>query len=114
MCNQPVWIMIWIGVLVVTNMFALAYWDHALAKWIVGIFLFQGMIMMGLYSYYGYEKILGIAHVFWLPLLAYLVLNIGSYAGSFQYYLTVLLGVNALSIVLDVFDVITYFKRKSV
>lgn len=114
MCNQPLWVMAWIGVLVVVNMFALAYWDNTLAKWIVGIFLFQGMIMMALYSHYGYEKILGLAHFFWIPLLAHLVLNIGSYTDSFQHYLIVLLCVNALSVVLDIFDVITYFRQKNV
>ena len=111
MCNQPLWVMFWIGVLVAVNMFSLVYWDHALAKWIVGIFLFQGMIMMALYSYFGYEKILGLAHIFWIPLLAYLFINLGSYTGSFKHYLIVLLCVNAVSIVFDIYDVFTFFKK---
>lgn len=114
MCNQPFLIMVWIVVLVAVNMFALVHWDQALAKWIVGIFLFQGMIMMALYSYYGYEKALGLAHIFWVPLLAYVVLNIESYTGGFQYYLIVLLCVNAVSLVLDIVDVVTYFRAKGV
>lgn len=114
MLNQPLLIMLWIGVLVLANMFALAYWDYALAKWIVGIFLFQGTIMMGLYSYFGYQKILGLAHIFWIPLLIYIVLNLGSYVGNFQTYLLVLLCINAVSVVVDIYDVFTYFKHGSV
>lgn len=113
MINQPLRIKLWIGVLVLVNLFAFVYWNQVLAKWIVGIFLFQGVIMMVLYSFYGYEKILGLAHVFWLPLLLYILVNIGAFTGSFYSYLIVLLCVNALSVVFDILDVITYFKHKT-
>ncbi len=114
MCNQPLWVMAWISVLVVVNMLSLAYWGQPLARWVAGIFLLQGAIMMALYSVYGYEKILGLAHIFWLPLLAYIVFNIGSYTGNFQYYLIALLCINSLSVVFDILDVIDYFKNKTV
>lgn len=113
MCNQPLWVMAWISVLVVVNMSSLAYWDQSLARWVAGIFLIQGAIMMALYSVYGYEKILGLAHIFWIPLLVYVFLNLGSYAGSFQSYLIVLFCINALSVVVDIYDVITYFKNRA-
>ena len=113
MCHQPLWVIIWIGLLIIVNMFALVHWDHELARWIVGIFLFQGMIMMGLYSHYGYEKILGLAHIFWIPLLTYTTLNIGHYNDSFKHYLLVLLCVNTVSLAFDIYDVITYFKSQT-
>ena len=114
MCHQPLWVMIWISVLVIVNMFALVYWKQDLAQWIVGIFLFQGTIMMGLYSRYGYEKILGLAHIFWIPLLVYIILNIDSYNGHFQYYLISLICINAISLVFDIYDITIYFKSKTV
>ena len=111
--KQPAWLLVWLSIVVVVNMFGLVFIDHIIAEWIVGIFLFQSVIMMLLYSYYGYEKILGLSHIFWIPLLGYILLNISSYDGNILYYLSVLLLINAISLVIDSIDVFTYFKQKN-
>jgi hypothetical protein len=54
------------------NVASLLYWSEPLAKIIFVTFMLSAMLMMGLYSKFGFEKILGLGHVLWVPLLAYL------------------------------------------
>ncbi|GJM04417.1 MAG: hypothetical protein DHS20C09_04080 [marine bacterium B5-7] len=113
MFKQPLWVIAWVNTLVLVNMFGIYYFDHVLSKWIVGIFLLQTIFMMILYSYYGYEKILGLAHILWIPLAGYIILDISNYSGQFVYYLIVLLFLNMVSVLFDTYDVIAYFKNKN-
>lgn len=112
--KQPLWVIAWIHILVVANLGAFAFWGEPLAQWIIGIFLVQVMLMMGIYSFFGYEKIMGLAHAFWFPLVAYILLNLADYSGAFFNYLIGLLVINTISLVFDIIDVIAFFKSRRV
>ncbi len=103
--KQPVWIPIWVSALMVVNMVSLAFWSQPLAKVIFVTFLMSAMLMMGLYAKFGFERILGLGHVFWIPLLVYLLVHLRHAEGEFQTYLIVLSLCIGASLLFDAVDV---------
>ena len=69
----------------------------------------SAMLMMALYSRFGYQKILGLGHVLWIPLLIYILLQVPQNDGLFQTYLVVLAISIAISLIFDILDVWQYF-----
>jgi len=112
--EQTVWIPVWVFYLMVINMVSVGFWHEPVAKLVFFTFIVSAMLMMGLYSRYGFEKILGLGHFPWIPLLVYLLTQIPSFAGVFKSYLLVLSISIAISLVFDIIDVWKYFtNRKS-
>ncbi len=111
--QQPVWVSLWVLVLMLVNMASLAFWREAVAQLILMNFLASAMLMMGLYSRFGFTKILGLGHVPWIPLLAYVVTQIPAAEASFKRYLLVLSVSMAISLVLDTIDVWNYFRSRA-
>jgi len=111
--QQPVWIPIWVFYLMVINVASLSFWPESLAKIIFITFMTSAMLMMGLYSRFGFEKILGLGHILWVPLLAYILAQLPVNESSFKIYLLVLSVSIAISLAFDFVDVWKYFiKRK--
>jgi len=112
--QQPVWIPIWVFYLMVINMVSVGFWDEPLAKLIFITFMISAMLMMGLYSRFGFEKILGLGHIVWVPLLVYVLMQLPAVEASFKSYLVVLSVSIAISLAFDIIDVWKYFtNRKS-
>ncbi len=110
--QQPLWVSLWVLFLMLVNMACLAFWQEAVAQLILMNFLASAMLMMGLYSRFGFTKILGLGHVPWIPLLAYVVTQIPAAEASLKRYLLVLSVSMAISLVLDTIDVWTYFTTR--
>lgn len=110
--QQPVWVPIWVFFLMVVNVASVAFWDESLAKIIFVTFMLSAMLMMGLYSRFGFEKILGIGHVLWIPLLVYILMEIPTAKNIFKTYLFVLLISISISLVFDIIDVRKYFTNR--
>jgi len=110
--KQPLWIPIWVFFLVLVNVASVGFWQYPLAKVIVITFMLNSTLMMGLYSWFGFERILGLGHVFWIPLLVYLFTQIPSIPGGFQIYLVVLSISIAISLAFDIVDVWRYFAAR--
>ncbi len=92
------------------NIASLAYWPVLLAKVIFITFMVSAMMMMALYAYFGFEKILGIGHIFWIVLLPYILLELVHADGGFFLYLVTLSVFLTASLVFDAIDVWKYFK----
>lgn len=107
----PVWIPIWVFYLMVINVASVSFWHEPLAKLIFITFMISAMLMMGLYSRFGFEKILGVGHILWIPLLAYVLMRLPAIEASFKIYLVVLAVSIAISLVFDIVDVWKYFKK---
>lgn len=103
--KQPTWIPLWVSALMVVNMASLAFWSEPLAKVIFVTFLMSAMLMMGLYAKFGFARILGLGHVFWIPLLAYILVQLRQAEGAFQTYLIVLSLCIGVSLLFDIRDV---------
>lgn len=110
--DQPAWVARWVFVLMVINMAGLGFWSEPLAKLIVVVFMLSAMLMMGLYAAFGFERILGLGHVFWIPLLGYLLVQLQQTEGLFAGYLIVLSLVIGISLLFDIRDVWIYLSSK--
>ncbi len=112
--QQPVWIPVWVLFQMIVNIESVGFWNEPLAKVIFVTFMISAMLMMGLYSRFGFEKILAIGHILWIPLLVYVVMEIPASSGTFKRYLIVWSIFTVTSLVFDVVDVWKYFtSRKS-
>lgn len=110
--DQPAWVAGWVFALMVINMASLAFWNEPLAKLILVVFMLSAMLMMGLYTVFGFERILGLGHVFWIPLLGYLLVQIPQTEGLFAGYLIVLSLAIGVSLLFDIRDVWIYLSSK--
>ena len=111
--QQPVWIPVWVFYLVLINMVSVIYWPEPLAKLIFITFMISAMLMMGLFSRVGFEKVLGLGHIFWVPLLAYVLIVLPTVESSFKRYLVVFSISVAISLVFDFVDVWKYMVNRS-
>ena len=110
--DQPAWVAGWVFALMVINMAGLGFWSEPLAKLIVVVFMLSAMLMMGLYAVFGFERILGLGHVFWIPLLGYLLVQIPQTEGPFAGYLIMLSLAIGMSLLFDIRDVWIYLSSK--
>jgi len=112
--QQPVWVPVWVLLLAMVNIASVGFWNEPLAKVIFVTFMLSAMLIMGLYSKFGFEKILGLGHILWIPLLVYVLIEIPSARDIFKSYLIILSISIVISLVLDIVDVWKYFtSRKS-
>ncbi len=112
--QQPVWVPVWVLFLMIVHVASVAFWDEPLAKVIFVTFMLSSMLMMGLYSRFGFEKILGMGHILWIPLLVYVLMEIPTARNTFKIYLIILSISIVVSLVFDTVDAWEYFtSRKS-
>jgi hypothetical protein len=110
--KQPLWVVTWVNLLMAINLVSVGFLEFTLAKVILGVFVFQAVAMMVMYMYFGFEKVLGLAHLLWFPLLGYMMLSLGDHSGLFLYYLATLSAFLFVSLLFDTYDVITFFKQR--
>jgi hypothetical protein len=110
--QQPVLVPAWVFILMIVNLVSVVFWDEALAKLIFVTFMLSAILMMGLYSRFGFEKILGLGHILWIPLLVYVLVRLPSIDGSFKSYLITLSITIGISLVFDAIDVWRYFSTR--
>ncbi len=109
---QSLWLQAWVGWMVVVNVIgALAFIRRAEAKWVLLAMLGNYILMSWLYGQFGYQRILGLAHVvFWTPLLIYLWRRRAQWglSGFSGKWIAVLFTTNFTSLVIDYADVARY------
>jgi hypothetical protein len=109
LARQPLWVSIWVVILALANIACLLFWPALVAKLILITFLLSALMMMALYSYYGFEKILGLGHVLWVFLLPYIILQLPHADGGLLWYLVALSILLTISLVLDTVDIWKHF-----
>ena len=107
--QQPVWIPAWVLILTIGNVASVGFWNEPVAKVIFVTFMLSAMLMMGLYSRFGFNKILGVGHILWIPLLVYMLMEIPTARETFKGYLIILSISIIISLVFDIVDVWKYF-----
>ena len=113
MMKQPLPVVLWIMVLMALNMISPLFFLNQLeAKIVLGTIMLSAMLQFGLYLRFGSTRILGLAHILWFPLLAFLFTRLGDHSieDLFGIWLRALMLVNAVSLVLDTIDVIRWSK----
>lgn len=111
--KRPPYEIIWVFYMMAINLAAVFFWEELLAKVIVIVFMISSMLMMGLYSKFGFTKILGLGHNLWFPLVFYIGFSMMFAEGYYFTYLLVLLITISISLVIDGYDVWIYFKGES-
>lgn len=109
--EQALWLQGWVGWLVAMNLASIFFLKRIEARFVLGAFLLAAGSMSLLYEWYGFQRILGLAHVvFWTPLLAYLWVrrphwNLAALSGK---WLALLFVTNLASLIIDYIDVARY------
>ena len=111
MMKMPLQWRLWLVLLVTGNLFVpLLYLDRIEAQ-VVIVTLFASMALMTLLTHYaGFTRILGFGHILWIPLLYFLWsrLNQNPPADFYGAWLRILMGINAISLLIDASDVARY------
>ncbi len=111
--QQPLRISAWVLFLMLINMASLAFWNKPLAQLVFITFMVSAMMMMALYARFGFTGILGLGHILWIPLLAWLLTHLPATDGAFRIYLLALSLTIGISLVLDIIDVWKFWPRKA-
>ncbi len=104
---------VWLGLLMIFNLIIpLGLLQHRVALAVLIALALNMVVMMALTARFGFSRILGLGHVFWIPLSVYLFscwpdFPIGSFSGIWLRLLTL---INLASLVIDTLDVIRYAK----
>ncbi|MCF6287380.1 MAG: hypothetical protein L3K26_19695 [Candidatus Hydrogenedentes bacterium] len=106
--HGPRWIFLWVLVVLMgVNMVApLAFWGTLEAKVVLVTF------MMALTARFGFTRILGLGHIFWIPLIAFLFTRWGLHPADtpMGIWLRVVILINGASLVMDGIDVVRYVR----
>ena len=109
LARQPLWIPLWVSFLMLVNCTSVAFWSEPTAKLIFVTFMVSAALMMGLYSRFGFTKILGLGHILWIPLLLHVLSQLPNASGAFKVYLVAWCIATAVSLAFDFVDVWKYF-----
>ncbi|MFQ5650022.1 MAG: hypothetical protein ACE5IY_08775 [bacterium] len=109
--KMPVYAQLWVMLLMVANLVVpLFFLGRPEAKIVAATFVASAMLMMALTALRGFTRLLGLGHVLWFPLLVFLWTRLEEIPADdfFGIWLRVLMALNAVSLVIDVVDVIRY------
>ena len=102
---------LWLLLLVTANMVVpLFFLGRLEAQVVLATFVASVVLMLALTANSGFTRLLGLGHVFWIPLLWFLWTRLDETPSDtfFGLWLRVLITLNALSLVIDTADVIRY------
>ncbi len=102
---------LWLGFLVTTNLLVPLVFINRLEAQITIAALFASMMLMTLITgLTGFTRLLGLGHVFWIPLLYFLWTRLSEIPADdvFGVWIRVLMTANAISLVIDAMDVFRY------
>lgn len=109
--KMPVHWQLWLVLLLTVNLVVpLFFLDRVEAQIIVGALLASALLMTILTGVFGFNRILGLGHIFWIPLLYFLWLRLGQIPADdfFGIWVRALITLNAVSLVIDFVDVARY------
>lgn len=106
----PIPLRLWIGTLIVINMGGIALYEGPEVMAAAIIFNVGAMIMSYIYSQHGFVRLLGVGHIGWPPMMAWIwFVRLPEIEDeSLHSWLTALVVINGLSVILDTMDVIKY------
>ena len=109
--KMPIHWRLWLMVLVTANMVVpLFYLDRIEAQVVIGALIASMLLMTTLTAATGFSRLLGLGHIFWIPLLYWLWAHLDQIPsdGFFGMWIRGLMILNSASLVLDTVDVARY------
>ncbi len=102
---------VWLLLLVAANSVApLFFLQRVEAQAVVAAMMISATLMSLLTARFGFTRLLGLGHILWVPLLAFLFTRMDDIPASdaFGIWIRVLFVLNGISLVIDAVDVIRY------
>ena len=109
--RMPLPVRLWLVLLVTANMvIPLFFLGRLEAQVVFATIVASGVLMTVLTGLSGFTRLLGLGHVFWIPLIWFLWTRLDQAPSDtfFGLWLRVLITLNALSLVIDTVDVVRY------
>ena len=109
--KMPLHWQLWLMLLVTVNLvIPFCYRDRLAAQVVIGTLLAGVVLMTALTGLSGFTRLLGLGHIFWFPLLYFLWGRLDQIPADdfFGVWVRTLMVLNAMSLVIDVVDVIRY------
>ena len=109
----PLRVKLFMGALIVFNMIApLGFFSYLEAKVVLATFMVSAMLMFWMTGMFGFRRLLGTAHILWIPLLFFLYtrLHLHDTTESVGQWLRILIAINAVALVFDTVDFIRYLR----
>ncbi len=105
--HWQLWLMLMLTANVVTPLFFL---HHVEALVVLGTILASMTLMTLLTARFGFTRIVGLGHILWIPMLAFLFTRLGGIpvSDAFGIWIRALFVLNGISLVIDAVDVIRY------
>ncbi len=103
---------LWLAVLVAANLVVPFFYLQRLeAQVVLGTILASMTLMTLLTARFGFTRILGLGHILWVPMLAFLLARLGDVPARDAYgiWIRALIVLNSVSLVIDAVDVVRYF-----
>lgn len=103
---------VWCVWLVAVNAVCLFFIQHVEAQVVLGVTLLSVILQALIYQRIGFTRILGVVHLFWIPMFAWMGLRVDAIAQSpeLSTWLIVLFATNAVSLFIDATDIIRYVR----
>ena len=101
----------WLLLLVAANVFVpLFYFQQLEAQIVLGTMVANMALMTFLTGRFGFTRILGLGHILWGPLLAFLVVRLGDIPDNdaFGIWIRAVIVLNGISLAIDAVDAIRY------
>ena len=111
MLKMPVpwqlWILLLVGVNLIVPLFFL---DRLEARMVLAAFLLNFVVMTALTGLVGFTRLVGLGHLFWIPLVVFLWTRLEQIPaeGVFGLWVRALMAINVLCLVIDAVDVTRY------
>ena len=109
--KMPMLVRLWLMLLVALNLVVpLFSLDRLEAQVVVVTFVASVMLMTVLTASLGFNRLLGLGHIFWIPLMYFLWLRLDQIPVDepFGLWIRALMVTNAISLVIDTIDVTRY------
>ncbi len=107
----PIHVRLWLMLLIFFNLLVPLFYIHLVeAQFVLGALLASATLMTVLTGLSGFTRLLGLGHIFWLPLLYFLWNRLGQIPADdlFGVWIRILIAVNAISLVIDGIEVLRY------
>ena len=109
--NLPLPVKLWMGLMVTFNMIIpLFYLDRLEAQVVLASLMASVALMTLITDTAGFSRLMGLGHIFWVPLLFFLWTQLDQIPpdDGFGLWVRALMVINAASLVIDVVDVFRY------
>ena len=111
--RMPLHLQLWVGMLIGANIVApLFFLEHVEARVTLAAGLLGMTLMTALTGRFGFSRIVGLGHVAWLPLLAFLAGSVSEVPATtgLGLWLRTVIVLDAISLVIDGVDVVRFLR----